>query len=160
MLRHRSVLINALASARRILAVVLISSFALLGLAAPALANPHNWDAVAACESGGNWGANTGNGYYGGLQFSASTWKGHGGQVYAEQANLASREEQIEIAEKVLASQGIGAWPTCGARLSEGSPTPPEPEPAPAEVPPPSLPCGEIPGVREADVLAAFCFGL
>jgi resuscitation-promoting factor RpfE len=71
-----------------------------------------NWDAVAQCESGGNWGINTGNGYYGGLQFSQSTWEAYGGTGIASNA---SREEQIRVAENVLAGQGIGAWPTCGA---------------------------------------------
>ncbi len=75
-----------------------------------------NWDAVAQCESGGNWGINTGNGYYGGLQFSGSTWKAYGGGKYASSANKASRSQQIRIAEKVLKGQGIGAWPTCGKK--------------------------------------------
>ncbi|SDP44449.1 Transglycosylase-like domain-containing protein [Pedococcus dokdonensis] len=74
------------------------------------------WDRVAACESGGNWSINTGNGYYGGLQFSDRTWDGFGGERYAATANRATKAEQITIAQKVLASQGPGAWPTCGAR--------------------------------------------
>lgn len=81
--------------------------------AGTANADSVNWDAVAACESGGNWAINTGNGYYGGLQFSPGTWRAHGG---SGMPNQASREEQIRIAENVLRSQGIGAWPTCGAR--------------------------------------------
>ncbi|MET8907932.1 transglycosylase family protein [Micromonospora sp. NPDC004551] len=89
---------------------------ALLGPAAPASAAGVNWDAVAQCESGGNWHINTGNGYYGGLQFSRSTWNGYGGQKYASRADLASRGEQIAIAEKVLDGQGIGAWPVCGKK--------------------------------------------
>ncbi|MGW4157448.1 transglycosylase family protein [Micromonospora chersina] len=89
---------------------------ALLGPAAPASAAGVNWDAVAQCESGGNWHINTGNGYYGGLQFSRSTWNGYGGQKYASRADLASRSEQIAIAEKVLDGQGIGAWPVCGKK--------------------------------------------
>ena len=72
-----------------------------------------NWDAIAACESGGNWAINTGNGYYGGLQFSAGTWRANGG---SGSAHLASREEQIRVAENVLRSQGIRAWPVCGRR--------------------------------------------
>ena len=75
------------------------------------------WDKVAQCESGGNWNTNTGNGYYGGLQFSAGTWTAYGGGAYAPTANLASREEQIAIAEKVQAAQGWGAWPACTASL-------------------------------------------
>jgi hypothetical protein len=74
------------------------------------------WDRVAACESGGNWSINTGNGYYGGLQFSDRTWDGFGGERYASTANRATKAEQITVAQKVLASQGPGAWPTCGAR--------------------------------------------
>ncbi len=85
--------------------------------AAPAPSGGHNWDAVAACESGGNWAINTGNGFYGGLQFTISTWDAYGGQSYAPRADLASRDAQIAIAEKVLASQGSGAWPVCGANL-------------------------------------------
>ena len=84
---------------------------------APAPVVPHysgNWDAVAACESGGDWHINNGNGYYGGLQFSADTWNAYGGGAFAATADLATREQQIEIAEKVLAAQGIGAWPVCG----------------------------------------------
>ncbi|GAB10543.1 putative resuscitation-promoting factor [Gordonia araii NBRC 100433] len=73
-----------------------------------------NWDAVAQCESGGNWAINTGNGYYGGLQFSLSTWQANGGSGMPHHA---SREQQIAIAERVLATQGVGAWPTCGGRL-------------------------------------------
>ena len=72
-----------------------------------------NWDAIASCESGGNWGISTGNGYAGGLQFTPSTWHANGG---AGSPNGASREEQIRVAENVLHSQGIGAWPVCGRR--------------------------------------------
>ncbi|MEU3333840.1 transglycosylase family protein [Streptomyces sp. NPDC002144] len=81
-------------------------------------ATASEWDAVAQCESGGNWSINTGNGYYGGLQFSASTWAAYGGTAYAPQANQASKAQQIAVAEKVLASQGKGAWPVCGKGLS------------------------------------------
>jgi hypothetical protein len=72
-----------------------------------------NWDAVAACESGGNWGTATGNGYYGGLQFTMGTWHANGGSGSPQHA---SREEQIRVAENVLHSQGIKAWPVCGKR--------------------------------------------
>jgi len=75
------------------------------------------WDSIAQCESGGNWSINTGNGYYGGVQFAPGTWLNMGGGVYAQTANLASREQQIEIAEKVLAVSGWGAWPGCSAKL-------------------------------------------
>ena len=84
-------------------------------LSGSAQAADHNWDGVAACESGGNWSINTGNGYYGGLQFSQGTWVAYGGLAYAPRADLASKEAQIAIAERTLAGQGIGAWPTCGA---------------------------------------------
>jgi hypothetical protein len=72
-----------------------------------------NWDAVAACESGGNWSTNTGNGYYGGLQFTMGTWRANGG---SGSPHNASRSEQIRVAENVLQSQGLGAWPVCGRR--------------------------------------------
>ena len=73
-----------------------------------------NWDAIASCESGNNWSTNTGNGFYGGLQFTRGTWQAYGGGQYAATANQASRSQQIAVAEKVLAGQGIGAWPVCG----------------------------------------------
>jgi len=76
------------------------------------------WDTVAQCESGGNWSINTGNGFYGGLQFTNSTWAAFGGTQYAARADLATKAQQIEIAEKVLAGQGKGAWPVCGTGLS------------------------------------------
>ncbi|MCX5391136.1 transglycosylase family protein [Streptomyces sp. NBC_00094] len=81
-------------------------------------ATSSEWDRVAQCESGGNWSINTGNGYYGGLQFSSSTWAAYGGTAYAPNANQASKSQQITIAEKVLAGQGKGAWPSCGVGLS------------------------------------------
>jgi murein DD-endopeptidase MepM/ murein hydrolase activator NlpD len=74
------------------------------------------WDQVAACESTGNWHINTGNGFYGGVQFTQSTWAEFGGLKYAARADLATKEQQIAIAEKVLATQGPGAWPVCGPR--------------------------------------------
>ena len=75
------------------------------------------WDQLASCESGGNWSINTGNGYFGGLQFSQSTWEGVGGLNYAPRADLASREQQIAAAEVLLKSSGWGAWPSCSAQL-------------------------------------------
>jgi len=74
------------------------------------------WDRVAQCESSGDWSINTGNGFYGGLQFTKGTWRAYGGAKYASTANKASRSEQISIAEKVLRGQGIGAWPVCGKK--------------------------------------------
>jgi hypothetical protein len=82
------------------------------------VAGTHDWTAVALCESSGNWATNTGNGYYGGLQFSPSTWAAFGGTAYAPRADLATRDQQIAVAEKVLAVQGPGAWPTCGRNLT------------------------------------------
>jgi LysM repeat protein len=77
-------------------------------------ATPSTWDAVASCESTNNWSANTGNGFYGGLQFTPSTWAAYGGTQYAASADQASESQQIAVAENVLASQGPGAWPVCG----------------------------------------------
>ena len=89
----------------------------LLGPASAANADSGvNWDAVAQCESGGNWGINTGNGFSGGLQFTQGTWAGYGGKQYAASASKASREQQIAVAERVLKGQGIHAWPVCGKR--------------------------------------------
>ncbi|MFE6054487.1 transglycosylase family protein [Kitasatospora sp. NPDC056446] len=83
-------------------------------------ATTSTWDAVAQCESGGNWSTSTGNGFNGGLQFSPGTWKAYGGTAYAPQAHQASREQQIAVAEKVLASQGPGAWPVCSKKAGLG----------------------------------------
>jgi resuscitation-promoting factor RpfA len=96
-------------------ALALSSGIGLVG-AAPAEAAPSVWDRVAQCESGGNWKINTGNGYYGGLQFAAGTWRAYDGQTYASQAHLATKAEQIAIARRVLAGQGPGAWPVCSRR--------------------------------------------
>ncbi|MDH6128506.1 transglycosylase family protein [Kitasatospora sp. GP82] len=74
------------------------------------------WDKVAQCESTGNWSINSGNGFYGGLQFTSSTWAAYGGTQYAAQADLATKAQQIAVAEKVLASQGPGAWPVCSVK--------------------------------------------
>ncbi|CAM2946111.1 Resuscitation-promoting factor core lysozyme-like domain-containing protein [Prescottella defluvii] len=106
-----------------------------------ASAATHNWDGVAQCESGGNWAINTGNGYYGGLQFSQSTWTANGG---TGSPHTASKEEQIRVAENTLISQGPGAWPTCGKHLT---PATPEPAPAPAPAPAPIAEPAPAPGV-------------
>lgn len=128
-------------------------SIALAGQAAAA--TDGEWDQVARCESGGNWAINTGNGYHGGVQFSSSTWASHGGGQYAPSAELATKEQQIAVAERVLASQGRGAWPVCGGPLSGPSqrdvPAPaaldapgmngaPAPLAPPADAPPPDAP--------------------
>lgn len=82
------------------------------------------WDRIAQCESGGNWHINTGNGYYGGLQFSASTWRAYGGGAYAATADRASKSQQIAVATKVQRAQGWGAWPTCSARAGASGSAP------------------------------------
>src|ERR671916_1051784 len=103
-------------------------------LSSPAqAATTHDWTGVAECESGGDWSINTGNGYYGGLQFAQSTWAAFGGTALAPRADLATPAQQIEIAEKVLVGQGIGAWPTCGKHLTDG--TTPAAAAGPAEAP-------------------------
>ena len=106
------------------------------GLAAVALASATSadaaseaqWDALAKCESGGNWHINTGNGFYGGLQFSAGTWRAYGGSAFARTADKATREQQITVAAKVAAAQGWGAWPSCSYRagIRGSSPTAPD----------------------------------
>ncbi|MFH9348607.1 transglycosylase family protein [Kitasatospora sp. NPDC017646] len=105
---------------RRVIAAVGVAG---VGLTVPCLttgtanaASVATWDKVAQCESGGNWSINTGNGFYGGLQFTSSTWAAFGGTAYAAQANLATKDQQIAVAEKVLASQGPGAWPVCSVQ--------------------------------------------
>lgn len=87
----------------------------LMGATNASAASVSTWDAVAQCESGGNWSINTGNGYYGGLQFSQSSWAAAGGTQYASRADLATKEQQIATAEKLLALQGPGAWACAGA---------------------------------------------
>ena len=100
---------------RRGLAVAAISGAGLALTAVPSqAADASTWDALAQCESGGNWNINTGNGFSGGLQFLPSTWAAYGG---TGDPSSASREEQIAVAERVLAGQGWGAWPACSAKL-------------------------------------------
>lgn len=79
-------------------------------------ASTSSWDRVAKCESGGNWKINTHNGYYGGLQISAQTWKSFGGKRYSSQANKTSKKNQIKVAEKIKKGQGWGAWGSCGRK--------------------------------------------
>jgi resuscitation-promoting factor RpfA len=97
-------------------ALALSGGIGLAGAAPAEAATATVWDRVAKCESGGNWKINTGNGFYGGVQFAAGTWKAYGGNTYASQAHQATKAEQIAIARRVLAGQGAGAWPTCGRR--------------------------------------------
>ena len=121
-------------TARRLAVTTAAVATATVGMGGVATAAPDSdWDRLAQCESGGNWAINTGNGYHGGLQFSASTWAAYGGQEFADvtdgpdidefaaTADQASREEQIYVAEKVLAQQGWGAWPACSASLGLSS---------------------------------------
>ncbi|HEY5149634.1 MAG TPA: transglycosylase family protein [Mycobacterium sp.] len=122
-----------------------------LALAGQAQAAPDSeWDQVARCESGGNWAINTGNGYQGGLQFSPGTWAAHGGTKYAAAANMASKDQQIAIAEHVLATQGRGAWPVCGRGLSGSTPRNVVNETAPA-APAPAVPADA--SVENADAV-------
>ena len=115
---------SAVAPARAVIArraaTTLASAAAVAGMGlattTPANAAGSVWDSVAACESGGNWSINTGNGFYGGLQFTRSTWLGFGGGQYAPRADLASKSAQIAVAQRVLASQGPGAWPVCSRK--------------------------------------------
>ncbi|WP_311736133.1 transglycosylase family protein [Mycolicibacterium iranicum] len=87
------------------------------GTEVPPVTNAGAWDALARCEAGGNWAINTGNGYFGGVQFDQNTWERNGGLRYAQRADLATKEEQIAIAEVTRARQGWGAWPTCSGRI-------------------------------------------
>jgi LysM repeat protein len=97
----------------------------LIGATSSSAASVSTWDAVAQCESGGDWSINTGNGYYGGLQFSQSSWEAAGGLQYASRADLATKDQQIAAAEKLLALQGPGAWSCAGAgNLTAGGPSP------------------------------------
>ncbi|MEZ0091995.1 transglycosylase family protein [Streptacidiphilus sp. EB129] len=102
------------------------------------------WDKVAACESGGDWQINTGNGFYGGLQFTASTWAAYGGTHYAERADLADRNQQVTVAQRVLQGQGPGAWPVCSVRAgltrADGATAPAVPTPKPAKAAKPAKP--------------------
>ena len=103
----------------RLAAAIGLFLAAMFAVVLPASAAPSrgvNWYAVAWCESGGNWSINTGNGFYGGLQFTQSTWAAYGGLAYAPVASEASASQQIAVANRVLAGQGMGAWPVCGAR--------------------------------------------
>jgi resuscitation-promoting factor RpfC len=90
------------------------------GLGVPTAGAEPNWDAVAQCESGGNWSANTGNGFYGGLQFTPSTWAENGG---VGSPAAASRDDQIRVARNVLQTQGLGAWPVCGGPMGTAAST-------------------------------------
>ncbi|MFE1321701.1 transglycosylase family protein [Kitasatospora phosalacinea] len=120
-------------SAKRARRLIATTGVVGIGLTIPCLttgtasaATVATWDKVAQCESSGNWSINTGNGFYGGLQFTSSTWAEFGGTAYASRADLATKDQQIAIAEKVLAVQGPGAWPVCSvqAGLTKGGAAP------------------------------------
>ena len=143
----------------KILALPLITASLLTASIATASADTVNWDAIAQCESGGNWGINTGNGFSGGLQFTPSTWAANGGRGAA---SAASREEQIRVAENVLHSQGIGAWPVCGTRGGGGTYHPPTsrhaltaPAPEPQTAPQPTIDTPELSAPAPVDDVPA-----
>jgi LysM repeat protein len=104
--------LGAVATAGAVVAIPLAMS------TGTASAAGHDWSGVANCESSGNWAANTGNGFYGGLQFTQSTWEAYGGSGNAANA---SQSEQVRVAENVLEGQGVGAWPVCGQYLTGGT---------------------------------------
>ncbi|EFG09453.1 transglycosylase family protein [Streptomyces clavuligerus] len=124
---------------------VALAALAPFAAATAEAASVETWDKVAQCESGGNWSINTGNGYYGGLQFSLQTWRAYGGADYAAYPHQATKKQQILTAEKVLAGQGEGAWPTCGPRHGLGS--------DPAEPYPPTIPARDFTGDGRDDLL-------
>jgi resuscitation-promoting factor RpfA len=105
----------------RLFLASLLAVLSVLGsllLASPAdAASLTTWKRLAQCESGQRWHINTGNGYYGGLQFSGPTWRAYGGRKFAHNAHRATRDQQIRIAEKVRRAQGWGAWPSCSRRI-------------------------------------------
>ncbi|RJT95319.1 LysM peptidoglycan-binding domain-containing protein [Arthrobacter frigidicola] len=140
-------------NARRGLAAVALAGLGLGASAGAATAAPaSDWDALAQCESGGNWGINTGNGYSGGLQFSPSTWAAYGGSGSAADA---SREQQIAVAERVLDGQGWGAWPSCSSQLGLNSAASPSGVPAPAPLQVQQAPVAQAPVVAPAPVAQA-----
>jgi LysM repeat protein len=99
----------------------LVAAIPLVSASSASAAEAGPWDRLASCESGGNWHINTGNGYYGGVQFADGTWDGWGGERYASRADLATKGEQIVIAAKLVESSGWGSWPACSSRLGLGA---------------------------------------
>jgi hypothetical protein len=97
--------------------VPLVAVIPLVGAPAASAATTSTWDRLARCESGGNWHINTGNGYYGGLQFNAGTWRAYGGAKYASLPHRATKSEQITVAERLLDARGWSPWPACSRRL-------------------------------------------
>ncbi|MFE2146788.1 transglycosylase family protein [Streptomyces sp. NPDC059456] len=138
-------------SAARKKSALAVTVTALVALAAPLLmtttasaASVSTWDKVAQCEASGNWSINTGNGYYGGLQISMSTWRAFGGTQYAGRADQATKQQQILIGEKILAGQGQGAWPSCGPAAGLGADHANPYPSAPTYPNPASLPAGTL----------------
>ncbi|PBC66284.1 transglycosylase-like protein with SLT domain [Streptomyces sp. TLI_235] len=114
--------------------------------AAPAAGQNIDWDKIAACESGRRWNANTGNGYYGGLQFNQATWRANGGTAYAPRPDLATREQQIAVAEHLAHRRGLTPWPACGARAGHATSTHHAvPAPRPARQPATQRPAAKQP---------------
>ncbi|MBT0566392.1 transglycosylase family protein [Williamsia sp. CHRR-6] len=120
--RQQSPIVRTAAKVALTSAVIGGGASILMGAGNASAATDDQWNQVAQCESGGNWAINTGNGYQGGLQFSPGTWAGHGGTQFAPTADQATKEQQIMIAERVLATQGKGAWPVCGVGLGAATP--------------------------------------
>ncbi len=114
--RHRAPCTTGRTIARTAIAGAVAGAPLLAAAPAANAATDATWDRVAQCESSGNWSINTGNGFSGGLQFTPSTWRAFGGAQFAELADHASREQQIVVAERVLAGQGWGAWPVCSRK--------------------------------------------
>jgi resuscitation-promoting factor RpfA len=141
------------------LAAVSVAGLALSATAANAAtptASTSTWDALAQCESGGNWATNTGNGFSGGLQFTPQTWAAYGGTGSPESA---SRAQQIAVAEKIQAGQGWGAWPACAAKLGlSGGATAAAPQilpqSAPVQAPVQTAPVAQAPVATEVPVQA------
>jgi resuscitation-promoting factor RpfA len=134
--RHRKPKTSATSIAKIAVAGAVLGGSGLTLAAQACAASDAEWDQVADCESGGHWATDTGNGYQGGLQFTPGTWIASGGAQYAPAAQLATKEQQIAVAERVLADQGRGAWPVCGGPLSGATPrNVPSAAPAPADAP-------------------------
>ena len=145
MARHAKTSSFTTAARLSVAGVAVAATSALLAPTASA-APDSDWDRLAQCESGGNWSITTGNGYHGGLQFSPSTWAGYGGKQYAPYAYQATREQQIAVAERVLAGQGWGAWPSCSAKLGLNS----KPTPRNVAAKPKAKPAAPAPVVQQA----------
>jgi hypothetical protein len=160
--RHRKPTTSAVSVAKIAFTGAVLGSGSLALAGHAGAATDGEWDQVARCESGGNWAINTGNGYQGGLQFSAGTWSSHGGGQYAPAAHLATKDEQIAVAERVLATQGKGAWPVCGGPLSHSTPRNVVEQPQAldtaalnGELPPPPPPDPFAPPPAEFDAMSA-----